>query len=310
MAFPDIGTFIIEDASFGDHVTFEPNHHCNVGTTGLLCMPQYILHRVNWRNIKSLTKRVAFQSYSDKRHDANQNFGGIFCLSPTDATKVMDGKEIEESFFPPGFVSLVSSKFAYLLSTPANVCVLSSDIGYGEQYDNGILCKVPLRGLKIYSRGLVSTTAPRLSVDIYFRKGGIRNQTGTPDISASIGFHQIGEDGQSAKQGYSLPVVPGTDHSYKLSLLGGGGIIPGDWVVEFSDMVIGNRWDIDYIHLNLLGRDCGEDGLVNSHHDRKFIWSGDEFMREEAWGKHGACTSANDMTKVECASQSDGKSCM
>ena len=105
MAFPDIGTFIIEDASFGDHVTFEPNHHCNIGTTGLLCMPQYILHRVNWRNIKSSTKRVAFQSYSDKRHDANRNYGGIFCLSPTDATKVMDGKEIEESFFPPGFVS-------------------------------------------------------------------------------------------------------------------------------------------------------------------------------------------------------------
>jgi hypothetical protein len=40
MALPDQGTFIIEDTTFGDGVMLEANHHCNVGTTGVLCMPQ------------------------------------------------------------------------------------------------------------------------------------------------------------------------------------------------------------------------------------------------------------------------------
>jgi hypothetical protein len=62
MAFPDVGTFIIEESSFGDGVTFEPNHHCNVGTTGFLCMPQYVLHRVDWGNRRGNSKWVTFQS--------------------------------------------------------------------------------------------------------------------------------------------------------------------------------------------------------------------------------------------------------
>ena len=82
-----------------------------------------------------------------------------------------------------------------------------------------------------------------------------------------------------------MPVVPGTDKSYKLSLLSGAGLITSDWVVEFSDTVIGNRWNIEYIYLNLVVRDCGNNGLVNSHHDRKFIWSGDEFMGGGRMGK-------------------------
>jgi len=145
-----------------------------------------------------------------------------------------------------------------------------------------------------------------LRVDIYYRNGGIGTQSGVPDTSATIGFHQIGEDGSSAKQGYSLPVVPDTDYWYRISLIGGSGNIPNDWVVEFSDVVIGNRWNIEYIYLNLQGRNCGEQGLINSHHDRKFIWSGDEFMGAEAWGDHGACTLANDMPKIDCTAQSDG----
>ena len=34
LALPDQSTFIIEDTLFGDGVSFEANHHCNVGTTG------------------------------------------------------------------------------------------------------------------------------------------------------------------------------------------------------------------------------------------------------------------------------------
>jgi hypothetical protein len=300
IALPDVGTFIIENASFGDDTEFEANHHCNVGVTGLLCMPQYILHQVKW---KSVSKKVSFQSNNAQAHDANQNHGGIFSLSPSDAALVMDGVEIDGSFLPPGFVSLVSNKFSYLLETPGNVCQLSNS----KQYDNGILCKVPLRALRIYSRGLTSQNAPELQVEAFFKKGGISAQTGEAASSTSIRFHQIGRDNQTNKQGYSLPVIPGTDHSYRLSLKKEVGNIPSDWVVEFSDVVMGNRWSIEYIHLNLVGRDCGVNGLVSSHHDRKFIWSGDDFMDDKAWGNHGACTSAEDVIKIDCATQNEGK---
>ena len=303
MALPDIGTFIIENTKIGDDVQFEANHHCNVGTTGLLCMPQYILHNVEW---KSISKRVMFQSFNDKSHDANQNYGGIFSLSPSNAAQVLNGEEVDGSFLPPGFISLVSSRFSYLLSLPGDICILSNDIGFGPQYDNGILCKIPLRALKIYSRGLTSKTAPQLLVEMFLREGGTANQIGAPDISTNIGFHQIGEDYWSNKQGYSFPVVPGTDHSYRISVIGTG-VFPSDWVVEFSDVVIGNRWNIEYINLNLVGRVCGTNGLVSSHHDRKFIWAGNDFMGTTAWGNHGACTPANDEMKIDCASQNNGK---
>lgn len=34
MALPDQASFIIESTSFGDGVSLEANHHCDVGTTG------------------------------------------------------------------------------------------------------------------------------------------------------------------------------------------------------------------------------------------------------------------------------------
>ena len=34
LALPDQSTFIIEDTFFGDGVSLEANHHCNVGLTG------------------------------------------------------------------------------------------------------------------------------------------------------------------------------------------------------------------------------------------------------------------------------------
>ena len=305
MAFPDVGTFIIEESSFGDGVTFEPNHHCNVGTTGFLCMPQYVLHRVDWGNRRGNSKWVTFQSTNFQNHNANQSHGGIFTLSPPDATLVMNGKIIEKSFFPPGFVSLVSSKFNYLLSTPNNVCVQSSDLGKGLQYDDGILCRVPLRALKIYTKDLLSGNAPSLTVDVYYSQGGVTSQTGvSPDISTAIPFHQVGKDNQSRKQGYSLPVIPGINHSYKLSL--DGESIPTEWVVEFSDVVLGNRWNDEYIYLKLMGRSCGTYGLVSSRHDRRYMWSGDEFLADNIWGNHGACSAARDMPEVDCAAQNGG----
>jgi len=308
MALPDQGTFIIEDTTFGDNVSLEPNHHCNVGRTGLLCMPQYVLHRVNWKNKNRSRKWVEFQHHNAQPHSANQVYGGVFTLSPDDAAVVMNGRDLDGPIFPSGFVSLVSSKFNYLLSVPENLCVMSRSLGseYGLLYDDGILCKVPLRTLKIYSRGLVSGSAPALRVDAWFQGGG--SQSGPPNTSQNIGFHQVGEDYKTRKQGYSLPVIPGLNHSYRLSLVTADGNIPRDWVVEFSDVVIGNRWNIEFLHLTLQGRrNCGRDGtgLISSHHDRSFIWSGDTFMDDAAWGQYGACVDSSnppvDSPRIECS---------
>ncbi len=313
MALPDQSTFIIEQTTFGDNVSLEANHHCNVGVTGVLCMPQYILHNVNWMNSVRGKKWVIFTTHNTQGHQANQNHGGIFTLSPPDADFVMNGGSLNGSMFPPGFVSVVSSKFDYLLSAPNNVCVLSSSLGsdMGAVYDNGILCKVPLRSIKVYSRNLVSSTAPNMLLKAWF---GTSSSDVAPHSSQSIGFHQVGDDNQTSKQGYSFPVVPGSDNTYRISLVGSSQNIPSDWVVEFSDWVMGNRWSIEYVNLELQGRICGDNGLINSHHDRKFIWSGDEFLDDSAWGSHGACTSStsipDDMPIVNCTettTNSDGE---
>lgn len=215
---------------------------------------------MHWKNTLS-SRWIWFQNGNTQGHNSNQNHGGVFTLSPPNAQTVMDGGVIEDNFFPPGFVSLVSSEFAYLLALPGEPCILST--AYGNRYNNGngILCKVPLRALKIYSQGLTSVTASSLKVEVWYN----RTESGSADASQSIGFHQIGNDNQTPKQGYSLPVIPGSEHSYRLSLLdGNGGDIPSSWVVEFSDQSIGNRWSIEYINLSLNGNLCGGiGGLVS-----------------------------------------------
>ena len=168
-------------------------------------------------------------------------------------------------------------------------------------YDYGILCKLPLRALKIYSRGLVSSNAPNLTVEVWFNSQGLSGQGVSPDAIHNIGFHQVGGDYRSRKQGYSLPVIPGSTQSYRISI-NNGNPIPQDWVIEFSDWVVGNRWNIEYIYLSIRGRNCGTNGRVSSHHDRKYIWAGDEFMNEGAWGNHGACVESQppDLPQVDC----------
>ena len=38
-----MAAFIIEDTIFTGASQFEANHHCNIGVTGFLCMPTYVL---------------------------------------------------------------------------------------------------------------------------------------------------------------------------------------------------------------------------------------------------------------------------
>jgi len=301
---PDQATFIIENTIIGDDTKLEANHHCNVGVTGFLCMPTYVLHKVKWKNQNRNRKWIAFQRTSVQEHNNDQNHGGIFTLSPIDAATVLAGGTVEGSLFPQGYVSLVSDKFQYLLGLPNNRCVDSS-LQYGDLYDNGILCKTELRALKIYTRGLRAGNAPpQLKVEIWYKDGGLNGQVGSPDSSQLIGFHQIGGDGASAKQGFSVPVIPGRSHSYKISLTTGN--LPDDWVIEYSDPVIGNRWKRDELFLSIAGRDCGNGGLIHSQHDRKFIWGGDGYLEDEAWFNHGTCVGSGipppDEPTIDCSS--------
>jgi len=286
LALPDQSTFIIENTVLGEDVMMEANHHCNVGTTGVLCMPTYVMHKVQWKNHNMNRRWAWFQSRSVQPHNNDQNHGGIFTLSPVDAAVVQSGGVLEDSFFPQGYVSLVSDRFSYLLGLPNNLC-FDSSTQYGDRYNGGILCKTELRALKIYTRGLLSGSAPSLRVEVWYNSGGVGGQNGAPNTSQLVGFHQVGSDYASRKQGYSIPVIPGRGHSYRLSLTNGD--LPGDWVIEFSDPVIGNRWSRDELYLSVVGRNCGNNGLISSQHDRKYIWGGNGYLDEQAWFNHGAC---------------------
>ena len=46
--------------------------------------------------------------------------------------------------------------------------------------------------------------------------------------------------------------------------------VPKDWIIEFSDIVFGNRWGKDEIKLEVAGRICPQ--VVNSQHDRRYIF--------------------------------------
>jgi len=309
LALPDQSTFIIENTIMGEDTTMEANHHCNVGTTGVLCMPTYVMHKVQWKNRNTNRRWAWFQDRSVQPHNNDQNHGGIFTLSPVDAQIVMAGGTLEDSFFPQGYVSLVSDKFSYLLGLPNNLCFNSSN-QYGDRYNGGILCKRELRALKVYTRGLLAGRAPpQLRVEVWYNTGGVGGQNGSPDSSQLVDFHQVGADGASKKQGYSFPVVPGTDHSYRISLTNGN--LPDDWVIEFSDPVIGNRWSRDELFLSVAGRDCGNNGLINSQHDRRFIWGGNLFsgyLDDKAWFNHGACVGSENQPSEEPSVDCDAES--
>lgn len=228
--------------------------------------------------------------------EGKTDYGGIFSLSPDSNPAV--------SPFPRGYISLVSDRFDYLLEAPEKLCVSSYHLGLGSRYDNGILCKAPLRALKIYTRGLKDDgSAPKLKLEVWYGSRGIADHATTrPTTVSMIPFHRISN---SKKQGYSLPVFPMEDVSYRLSLTGSSKFIPEDWVIEFSDPVVGNRWGEEFIMLDLMGRYCGPGGLVSSQHDRRFLYSGLEFMPPDTWGNHGACVRHNNrspspMPSISC----------
>jgi hypothetical protein len=78
LALPDQSTFIIENTIMGEDTMMEANHHCNVGTTGILCMPTYIMHKVQWKNRNTNRRWAWFQSRSVQPHNNDQNHVSSF----------------------------------------------------------------------------------------------------------------------------------------------------------------------------------------------------------------------------------------
>jgi hypothetical protein len=88
-------------------------------------------------------------------------------------------------------------------------------------------------------------------------------------------------------KGYKFTVIPGPDYFYRISL--NGNDIPPDWIVDFRDRTITNRWGVDDLNVDIQGRTCG--GKTRSDHDRTYIGADmvTVLIDGVSWG-HGACT--------------------
>ena len=132
VALPDQAAVIMERVTFEGDALLESNHHCNVGVTGALCSPTYILDHVTWRPSSS----VWFSFHAE----ANNN-GGVFALAP--------GTPHSHGVFPPGYVALCSASYMYLLDYDGGggsgnaTCVTAVSLGVGARYAAGILCRAP-----------------------------------------------------------------------------------------------------------------------------------------------------------------------
>ena len=294
MALPDQAAFLIEGSRFEGRVQFEANHHCDIALTGVLCMPTYVFVNVKW----AVTTSYKALYFTGGNRGANGR-GGIFTLSPPEC----DAADPNPTghIFPPGYCSLVSDTFTYLLAHGDGSCVTSASLGVADKYDNGILCSRPLRSLKVYTRG-DNVAGGKSPLTVTLLKDGV-------SLSTQVLPHFViggGVDAGNAyasfdrKQGYALPVLPSTTHELRFEA---GSALDDDAIVVFSDPVFGNRWGRDDLRLSIAGRDCG--GLVHSQHDRRFVWSGGrQYLTDDAWGR-GACTASGtvypDMPAVDCS---------
>jgi plastocyanin len=222
---------------------------------------------------------------------------------------------------------------------------LGDDAVYGRtgaqlagRYGQGILCRVPLRVLKIYSHSMVaqanaksSNVAPPLRVEVWkdeARPTGVVPVYERPaDAETLIAFHAIGDtatNGAQVKQGYSVPVVHHNDNPhttrfgwfrYRVSL---GSFtdssvrdpVPADWIIEFSDPIFDNRFGAeDHLLLDVVGRQCpaAAEGVSNQH-DRMFLVADDgginKALRVDGPARgRGACTGHAPMSPVNCAAR-------
>lgn len=83
-----LGTQIFEDATFVGRFSFESNHHCSEGVTGVLCNPQYIFQNPTWK--------VTSEKFLTWNEGNNPTRGATYSLAPPDAANP------KSSMFPPG----------------------------------------------------------------------------------------------------------------------------------------------------------------------------------------------------------------
>jgi len=268
-------TLIFENVAFKGNVLLQANHHCGIGDTGLLCNAVYMFQNPTWE----VTSNTWF---SFKEDDENWTSGGIFVLSPNDIPNT-SGK-----LFPPGYVSLVSGNFSYLLNINGGICTTASSLNLGDRYSNGILCKKPLTRLDIFSDSFVEANRGiALTMQVF--------QSGVKIADAPMPFQFT----NTRKQGFTIPVIPDLDFQYVVSKYDGSGI-PNTWIIDFSDPIIGNRWTPHQIRLKVTGRNCPD--ITTSQHDRRMIW-GDSLYDNLQNRDRGACTSYPDMPAISCSSQ-------
>lgn len=254
---PDaMGAFIIENTTF-ENYGLRANHHCDVGVTGYLCMPQYILHDVTW-----VDPRGTWMDFDI--NNGNTNDGGIFTLSPENIADKANGATF--NVFPPAYNSVVAGNFEYLLDLPEAGCD---------------------RALKVFTRSL---GAGQLVVEVFARDAG--GNKGAFLAKQVVPMVNITDD----KQGFALPVVPVEDYLYEVSLDtnndgNGDSDIDPSWVIDFGDLTVSNRWGEEFLHLDVRGRNCDDEGVntISSLHDRRFYAGGD--FPDEMWGR-GACSPA------------------
>lgn len=282
MALPDtLGSFIIEHSTL-DNILLEANHHCGIGgTTGFLCMPHYVFHNVTWIHPEDAnTKWVTF-TQSNAAVD-----GGIFSVSLGDfsANRI--------SILPSGYASLVSGFYTYLIGT--GLCDGSADLGLGERYENGILCRTPLQTLRLYSNGVGS--GPSLSVRVW--KSAEDRLAGVNPLAAQdMPFWGAGK-----RQGYRLPVIVASESIYYHVSLSGGDI-PADWFIDFGDQTLTNRWGVQTLNIDIQGRNCGGEMMViQSDHDRNYVLT--YASDGTGWG-HGACTDNPSFSLHNCSTGAD-----
>ena len=201
-------------------ITFETNHHCNVGATGFHCMPTYVFENCTFDVSSGWSGKPMFEFYEN----AN-NYGGIFIAAPNSDVSIFSG------------VALVSHVHTWLLQLQNSVCVQTSGMSIGVVGNNnlqGISCSRDIRALRIWTIGLTSSNAPSLSVSV-------EEPVGTPRTSFSVDWFQIADPAVPDRQGYAFPVATGRDLKYIIRLSDGTNV-PASWVIEFSDPVIGNRY--------------------------------------------------------------------
>ncbi|CAF0723862.1 unnamed protein product [Adineta steineri] len=277
------GAFILENMVFNNRVHFESSHHCDAGVTGVLCMPTYVFINMKWTGV--VPDDASLLQWGP-------NNGAMFTLGPDDENNLNGNK-----LFPAGFNSIINPYWSYLLALDNGASCFSSNavatlLGqdpprFAQKYNGGaIFCKRPVRRLEIFSFNQNAGNRQNMQLELW--------QFGNRISSVTLNFFQIGD---TRKQGYSATIIPGLDHQYRLSMVGGGNVSP-DWIIEFSDPVFGNRWKRDEIDLVVAGRNCPYP--VHSQHDRRYIWSGDNYLTVKG---RGACTAFPDMSAINCKSQ-------